>query len=273
MSSKGVVRRERSTLAVVKATEQFGGDIGAALAALLRPELQSGEAMPDLALVTTLVKRALSRRIEALVKANDASELELSDDAEPRARRDRLDAAIRRHISAARATVSDLYGAEGLAAYKITAPPETGAAPLVRYATAVVQALRAPRAALTTVFVSSAISFSAAALAHDLAPLITELERALDDVAREKAEAAQVTVVRSAAVADNDTAFVALAGLVEAMARAAGRHELADRIRPSAREPGVLLEEPEGPVDDVVVPVTPKPAIDPGMPGADPFES
>jgi hypothetical protein len=272
MGSKQLVRRERSTLAVIKATDQFGPSIGTALAELLRPALAAGETLPDLSFAIVLAQRTLQRQLDAFVAANTASEIELADDAEPRERRDKLEAEIRAHISAARAVVSDLYGAAGLAAFKLTSPAEPGPAAAARYATTLIEALRAPRPELRTVLATRAVSFQPAALADDLAPLVTALQRALEDVARERAEAAQVTVARNAALAANDASFMALAGLIEAMARAAGKHEVADRIRPSTREPGILVDEPVTPADDTE-PSAPKPVSDPNKPGADPFGS
>ncbi|MFO0713368.1 MAG: hypothetical protein U0353_26180 [Sandaracinus sp.] len=272
MASKQVVRRERSTLAVATALDQFGGAIGTGLGTMLTPALEAGEVMPDLTLLTRLLKRTLTSRLQAFVVANAASELEAADDAEPRERRDRLEAELRARVTAARAAVSDLYGTPGLAVYQLSIPPQSGPAPLARYARAVVDALRTPRPDLKPKMATRALVFQASAFADELAPIVDQLDAALADVARERAEAAQATLTRSAALEANDAAFIALAGLVEAMARAAGQHDLANRIRPSTREPGVLVDEPAPPADDAVDPaVTPKPATDPGSPGADPF--
>lgn len=272
MASKQVVRRERSTLAVAKAVEQFIPSIGDSLIHTLRPQLAAGETMPDVALLGMLVKRTLEVRLADFVKANAASEAEASDDVEPRERRDRIEVELRRRMQGVRAVVSEFYGSQGLSLYQLTAPPDAGPAPLARYARAVVDALRTPRPDLQLTHATRGLAFQPNVFADEMGPLVDQLETAVADVARERVELAQATVTRSAALAANDTAFVALAGLIEAMARAAGQHELADRIRPSAREPGVLLDEPVAPVDDAADPVVrPNPVTDPGSPGADPF--
>lgn len=274
MASKQVVRRERSTLAVAKAVEQFIPSISDSLITAVRPQLAAGETMPDVALLGLLIKRTLEVRLADFVKANAASEAEASDDVEPRERRDRLEVELRGRVQGARAVVSEIYGANGLAVYQLTAPADAGAAPLARYSRAVVDALRTPRPDLQPKTAARGYSFQASACADDIAPLVDQLEAAVADVARERVELAQATVTRNAALAANDAAFVALAGLIEAMARAAGQQELANRIRPSTREPGVLVDEPVAPVDGATDPVaTPKPPTDPGSPGADPFDS
>jgi hypothetical protein len=268
------VRRERSTLAVVKVLDQFGAEVGASLGTMMRPALLPGETMPDYALMSVLAKRILLDRFTKFVAANAASELEAADDAEPRERRDRLEVEVRSLVQAARAAVGDLYGAPGLAVYQLTLPAETGPVPLARYARNVVDALRVPRPELRPKIASRALSFNASGFAEELAPVVDQLDAALADVARERAEMTQATLARTAALTANDEVFMAVVGLAEAMARAAGKSELADRIRPSVREPGILVDEPEGPVDDVADPaVTPKPPTDPGSPGADPFDS
>lgn len=274
MGSKQAVRRERSTLVVNKSLDQFGPPIADALTGLLRPALRPGETMPDVALLIALVNRTLDARLKAFVATNTASELEAADDVEPRERRDRLEAELRVLCQAARTAVEHLYGAPGLALYQLTQPAETGPVPLARYARNVVNSLRVPRTELKLKLATRGISFDANALADEVTPLVDQLDVALADVARERAEAAQATIARNAALTANDTAFVSLAGLVEAMARAAGQLDVADRIRPSRNEPGVLNDEPEGPIEDAVEPVVrPNPVTDPGSPGADPFGS
>ena len=276
MASKQVVRRERSTLAVAKAVEQFIPSISDSLITTVRPQLAAGETMPDVALLGVLLKRTLEVRLADFVKANAASESEAADDVEPRERRDRIEVELRSRVQGVRAYVSEFFGAQGLSVYQLTAPADAGPAPLARYARAVVDALRTPRPDLQPRIATRGLAFQPNVFADEMGPLVDQLEAAVADVARERVELAQATVTRSAALVANDTAFVALAGLVEAMARAAGKHELADRIRPSAREPGVLLDEPTGPVEDETDPtVTPKPnpVTDPGSPGADPFDS
>ena len=91
MASKQVVRRERSTLAVAKAVEQFIPSISDSLITAVRPQLAAGETMPDVALLGILIQRTLEVRLADFVKANAASEAEASDDVEPRERRDRLE--------------------------------------------------------------------------------------------------------------------------------------------------------------------------------------
>lgn len=274
MASKQVVRRERSTLAVVKAAEQFIPSISDSLITTLRPQLAAGETMPDVTLLGMLFKRTLEVRLADFVKANAASEAEASDDVEPRERRDRIEAELRGRVQGVRAVVSEFYGAQGLSVYQLAGPADAGAAPLARYARAVVDALRTPRPDLQPKYATRGLAFQPSVFADEMAPLVDQLETAVADVARERVELAQATVTRNAALAANDAAFIALAGLMEAMARAAGQQELANRIRPSTREPGVLLDEPVAPIDDAVDPVAkPKPAVDPGSPGEDPFES
>ncbi len=272
MGSKQAVRRERSSLVVTKSLDQFGQPIADALTGLLRPALGAGETMPDVGLVIRLANRTLETRLQAFLAANSASELEAADDAEPRERRDRLEAELRSLCQAARTAIDNLYGAAGLAIYQLTLPAESGPAPLARYARSAVGAMRIPRPELKTKLATRGLSFDASVFAGEMAPLVDQLDTALADVARERAEAAQATIARTAALTAYDTAFVALAGLVEAMARAAGQLEVADKIRPSRNEPGILNDEPEAPVDDAADPVvTPNPVTDPGSPGADPF--
>ena len=191
MASKQVVRRERSTLAVAKAVEQFIPSISDSLITAVRPQLAAGETMPDVALLGILIKRTLEVRLADFVKANAASEAEASDDVEPRERRDRLEVELRGRMQGGRAVVSEIYGANGLAIYQLTAPADAGPAPLARYSRAVVDALRTPRPDLQPKTSARGFAFQPTTFADDIAPLVDQLETALADVARERAELAQ----------------------------------------------------------------------------------
>lgn len=285
MASKQVARRGVAVRAVGAATRKFGAKLAESLIKTLLPVLQEGEVMPDLELVTVLTARKLDQNYEKLVDANLKSELEAADDAEPRARRTDFEDRTRELLVSTRSTVQDLYGEVGLKAFKLEDPPPSGPA-LLQYADTVIVAL-GKRPVLPTPK-TRAIVFHPEIVVEELRELDEGFRTGLNDVARERAELAQATVERAAALETNDAEFIQLATFVEALARAAGESELADRIRPSTREPGLLAEQPE---DDATDPSATDPTTvtttttttakaatkakvtDPGLPGADPFES
>ena len=255
--------------------EQNAATIGATLAARYAPYLRAGETMPDFALVYRLGGRLIEDRVTKLVDANLALEQEATDDAEPRARRDASEAALRERVSFVRSQVIGIFGDPGLRAYAFWEPLPTGPEALESYAVSVVKSLGQPKVVPTAV--SRSATFSAEAAAQELRPLIDALHVALDHVAKERSELSTAQLAKNDAMRANDTDFIAVNGLTEAGARAAGRHDIADRLQPSRRDPGVLADTDEPAVD----PATPgsaaapggptSPPIEPGMPGSSPF--
>jgi hypothetical protein len=115
---------------------------------------------------------------------------------------------------------------------------------LLNYAETVVDALKRPGLVLAPVLATGATQFDAAAHAAVLEPLVANLRTALADVSREAAELSTTLIAKNKALEINDRNFISIAGIVERMARGAGLGEVADRIRPSTANPGVLIEVP-----------------------------
>jgi hypothetical protein len=67
--------------------------------------------------------------------------------------------------------------------------------------------------------------------------MIAKLSIALGDVAREAAKLGATLLEKNNAMAEFDRGFIAYAGVVEKLAQAAGRPELADRIRSAGKAP------------------------------------
>ncbi len=91
MPSKQVTDRQKTANAVVAAINTHTPAATNAIATLLSPHLQTGEAMPDVALLLALVGRGFSANIQSLISSDNAHQAELADD-DP-ARQDRDDAA------------------------------------------------------------------------------------------------------------------------------------------------------------------------------------
>ena len=276
--AKQVVDRDRSSRIVVAAIEQHGAAIGAALGDALAPYAREERTeVPDLAKFLHLLGRLLSSRAIKLVKASDAHEQEATDDAEPRERRDDNDRELRQELSGLRTTVQGVFGDAGLRALAMWDPLPPGPDPLSRYAHNVQTALSKPGLALTPHRHPGAFEFRSAVYASSLQTRLEALDKALADVSRERAEADTTLVAKTEAMAAHDRDFVRFAGLVEQAARAAGKTDLADRIRPSNGDPGVLLDPGDPTKDPIAVvgrasptdPATPR--IEPGMPGSSPF--
>lgn len=97
--AKLVDDRARSSRIVGAAITEHSAPIGASMRTALQPFLREGETMPDVGFLLILVGRLLLARAGKLITANSALELEGTDDAEPRARRDGKDRSLRSRVS------------------------------------------------------------------------------------------------------------------------------------------------------------------------------
>ncbi|AKF06630.1 hypothetical protein [Sandaracinus amylolyticus] len=245
MSSKQVADRDKSARAVVAAITQHRAAVEAAITATLSPYLERGERMPDVGFLLELVGRRVAALAGDLTAADRTHERELADDAAPRTRRDEAAATVRRIVIALRATVEGNYGDAGLQALGLWDPPSSDAHQLRLQGESLVEALLRADVVLPAPE-SDAIALDRRRLAARLREPLDALGAALADVTREEKEADATQLAKNAAMDAHDHGFPRLAGLLAALARAAGLDDLAARMRPSGRRAGTLAgpEEP-----------------------------
>ncbi len=246
MASKEVTDRSRSTKAAANMLESYADQVKDGVQAALSAYLLDGETMPDLGLASKLLGRMIVKRIDVLESADSANERELSDDAKPRADRDRYSQSAFDLIVTIRNSIAANFGDTGLAALGLTqACPST---PLgrARYGRALVNALRNDEVALPAPR-SAAISIDRAAIADELEAEVGPLETVVDAVAKEASEAKGAQAKKDQAMEANDEAFSLATGLGRQMFLLCGLAELADRIRESPARPGQLAEPPPDP--------------------------
>lgn len=278
--AKQVDDRERSSRVVAAAIEQHASTIASKVRDLLAPiAAEDGGAVPDIERFLKLSGKLLTSRSLTLVRASNAHDREMADDAEPRDRRDSRESSVRARLGGLRLNVQGAFGDAGLRALALWEPIPPGPGPLKNYAQSVLNALVQPGVTLVPLHADDAFEFKPAKAVDSLRALLAELTTALDDVARESVEFDTTLLAKSAAMAAHDRDFVSFAGVIERLALIAGLPELAERIRPSGREPGVLANPVEpGAAGDPVAPSAGTPArapatppVAPGMPGSNPF--
>ncbi len=276
--SKQVADRERSSRAVVDAIHEHRRAIAEALAKRLEPAAaRLGKSVPDVGLFLELCAETLKYGTAVLSAASAAHTQEGLDDAGPRGRRDRAEQALRNHLSPLRKTVSGIYGDAGLETFGLWEALPSSIDVLRNYGATVAQALRAHGKSLQPLPTSGGMTLDASAIAALLEPLVKALDESLAEVPKEAQELSSTLIAKNEAMEANDYDFIHIAGVVERLARGAGLAEVADRIRPSSANPGVLIEVPgeERPVEEEVG--APAPAVQPPVrppelgPGFDPL--
>lgn len=246
MPSKEVIDREKSAREIVAAGETHGGAVADALGGLLTPLLKRGEKLPDIALLVALMGRRLEATSAVLVKADDAHEKELGDDAEPRARRDAAASALYALATELRDQIASVLGDAALVALGVTGATPSDPAQLASWTASLVSGLRSKAVTLPAPKRRTA-KIDREAMAEELEVSFKPLAVALRDVTRERREAEATQAAKNAAMESHDAAFAQTAGVCTALFRAAKMDHLADRVRPSRRRPG--RTEESDPVD------------------------
>ena len=246
MTSKQVIDRSRSAGSVCTNVTTHAEELNRKLVAALAPHLLPGETMPNFALVAKLAARMLAARSSELDVADAAHEAELSDDAMPRAERDDADGELREATISIRNTIDASFGDVGLRALGIHVPPPQDPRGLERYVSDFHDALLDTARTLPG-RTRRGVTLDRVAMAEDLAPLRTRLKAALQVVATEAAELALTQTAKDSAVEANDRTFSGVAKTAEGLLTLAGRRDLADRVRPSKRRPGVVEAEESPP--------------------------
>lgn len=236
MASQAIVLRLHSADQVTQAITIHAGPIEKILNELIREDMEENE----LPVLWGTGLRALGRRLrrffETAQSADQANEDEQLDDIDPRNRRDTNAHDAGEAISTLREGVRITRGTAAEAKLGVvgTTPrrPEdvllTGQQVLPRIDDAAsVPLLRA------------GFSFDPAPAKASLAAALPLLQAALLDVAREEKEAGVTLVNKHASLEAYDRVFAQVANLVSALLEAVGEYELARRVRPSLRRPGV----------------------------------
>jgi hypothetical protein len=248
MVSKQVTDRVRSSSQVTATVEVNANEVDQKLRALLSVYLEAGESMPDVALFVRLIRRHLLHASSELNAADLAHESEIADDAQPRVERDEAEADLRDTVVNYRNAVSVGYGEAATRAHAVGSAAPSDARGLLRYAkdfhAGLVDAARAP-----STRPRGGLVVDRAILAAELAPRIARLDAALEVVDREAAELRLTQTAKDSAIAANDVAFSGVANAMEGLLILAGRRDLADRVRPSARRAGVVDQEVAEPIE------------------------
>lgn len=244
MPSKARSDREASARVVLTSLITHAAEVEAGLEAFLRPYAKKGEAVPKIGPLIEFLARALTTTQREYIAADDAHEAEASDDVAPRAARDVA-------AAAARATVMDLR----------SALEPAGRAVLTSFGLATALSEKPSEVLTTTRYVLTrlqdeslpwpkprrGVSVDRKLFIEELKAQVSALDAALARVATEAKELESTKLQRDQAQTAHDAVFGLAAGLGWEVFKAAGKIELADRIRPSTRRPGqtdVLPEDP-----------------------------
>lgn len=255
MASKQVVDRARSAASVSASIDAHADELQQKLSELLQPHLGRGEKLPDFGLVVKLAARLLAAESSALGAADRAHEAEQGDDSAPREERDEAEAELRDTVVTFRNSISASFGDAGLRALGVWEPPPSDTRGLERYA-ADFQSALSDDARVVAGKRRKGVKVDRTAMAEELGPQVGRLANAVKVVTKEAAELVATQASKDLALQSNDRTFFGVANTAEGLLMLAGRRDLAAKVRPSSRRPGVTNEEEQGPATPATGPVT-----------------
>lgn len=244
MPSKQVTDRQKNTNAVnaLLAEEGNAQALAQGIEDFLTPYLAPGETMPDFSFILTLIGRALSQSMEALVQADQTHTAELADDGPILNARDEKKEELYSHMVSFRETLTGVFGASALAPLGFSRGTPADPVVLVQFTRQVVDAIRKgplppPK--------DEDISYNPTRNVDKAEKMAEELEDLIKSVAREKREAEQTQEAKNQAMAKNDDVFRRACSFLVGAFLLAGMPALAKKVRPSTRRPGRLISDQE----------------------------
>jgi hypothetical protein len=206
---------------------------------------------------------ALDRTTAGMAQADIDHAQELADDEAPRLSRDTAMTSLREQMMGLRGTFTTVYGAGILGAYGLGGDTPDDAELLLQRATHTAQLLKSRP--ITEKPRQLGIIIDAAALATALETTAQQLRTALADVRREEREAQLTQARRDEAIARWNQHYQGVADTITGLYELAGRAELADRVRPTARRRAGMTEDADVPAEPAT-PATPAAPATPATP-------
>lgn len=257
-ASRMVADRVAISNTVIAAVDNHGPQIAPLLDALLFPG--GVPANLDMAGVLGAIRQLLMKSTTGLVDADTGHTVELQDDDAYRQKREEAITDLRAYLVSLRSTLSTNYGADIASAYGCSVAMPDDAHTLVRFASNVEELLRTRP--LTETAKKKSLSIDAIDAADDVKEAREALETALGHVEREKRESQLTQAAKNNAMDDWSSVYPRSADCIAALFALAGREELANAVKPTARRRAGLTESPDNPE----VPALPPPAAPPSTP-------
>ncbi len=238
---KAVTDRIRSCRAVLWAIETFGRRLIEILGESYGSLLEEGQAMPfEVQLV--LFKKKLSLLCDRLVSTDRAYRDQKASESLVRGRRDKWVEEVNTDVVGLRQAFTGIYSDDKLAEFGFARRTPQLPAELVEQASHLVTRLDAPELDLTGSRYGD-YQLDAPHLAAALVRSVGALRQADDELAQEERKTEVLMLAKDAALDEYNTGFLWIARTVESLCHLAGLEEVAKRVRPSSRRPGVTARK------------------------------
>ncbi len=257
---KTVSDRAQSCDEVLGAITTFGGRLTGNLGEEFVSLLEEGQVMPFATTLELFAKKLAASR-DLMVETDRAYRDQRTRETLFRGRRDEQVAAVNSAVVGLRRAFTGFYRDEMLAEVGFARRTPQQPRELLEQATHLAVRLADPDLELTGSRFDD-VELEVPKLAQKLAAPVDQLKLASDELAREERQTEALKLVKDEALAEHNKRFVWIARTVESFCRLAGLDEVAKRVRPSGRRPGVTEKAEEG--DQAVD--APEPAVDADVP-------
>lgn len=236
--SKLVTDKQKSSL-VVQSTREHLEAVSASLAERFPRGTRTALAAAVVVLVSVFLDW-LKAATDEMVLADEANAREQGDDAALRNARDTTAHEVREVLIDLRGVLGTYFGEAVLPPFGLTGDTPSDPVVLARTGSAALAQLRVfvpPKAR------RASMTFDAQEWIEQLEKPLADLTTAVEEIAKDNRQNQLALAEKNRAIEAYDQAFKLTANLFVALFTAAGRKDLADRVRPSTRRPGQTAEQ------------------------------
>ncbi len=249
---KTVNDRVQSCRAVLWALATFGDRLVEVLGEAFDLLLEEDQAMP-FEVQLELFARKLAEIRDRMVEAARAYRDQKARESIVREQRNQRAARVNSEVVGLRKAFTGIYSDAKLAEFGFARRTPQPPAALLEQASHLITRLSDPQLDLSGSRFGD-FQLDAPSLAGELVKSVEKLQQAVDDLVKEERRSEALKLIKDDAIRDHNRWFVWIARTVESLCRAAGLDEVAKRVRPSSRRPGVTAKkfvEPEGEAGEV----------------------
>ena len=238
---KAVTDRKQSCRTVLWAIDTYGDRLVRELSGTFDPLLAEGQVMP-FETQLELFKKKLTLDLDQVVATDRQYRDQKARDPISRGFRDRQIGAVNTSVIDLRQAFTGIYSEDKLAEFGFARRTPSQPEALQEQAIHLVERLSDSKLDLTGSSYRD-VQLDAPNLVRELAGSVEALQAASDDLVREERKTEALKLAKDAALAEYNTSFLWIARTVESLCQLAGLEEVAKRVRPSSRRPGVTARK------------------------------
>ncbi len=244
---KTIMDRIQSCRAVLWALGTFGDRLVGLLGGTYDPLLEEGQVTPFATQLELFRKKLILDR-DTLIQCDRSYRDQKAKESLFRGRRDDWMTKVNSDVVGLRQALKGIYSEEKLVEFGFARRTPQQPGELLEQTSHLVTRLRNPELDLSGARFGE-FRFESSDLAKNLAGSVTGLSASVGELVREERQSEAMKLAKDDALSDYNKSFLWIARTVESLCQLAGLEEVARRVRPSSRRPGVTEKKFEEPKD------------------------